>query len=408
MKPHLVVHRHQSDRLYDPEVFNRAVAPFSDAEDTVRLLAREVSVHADGITYRPSTKKGFRRVVTIDGRRLVNTFRPSTIVPLPGDHALFLDFMEYLFPEDEDRAHVMRWCATLIARPEVRMRYGLLLISERQGVGKTTLVDAVLAPLVGRWNVSSPNEHQVTESGFNGWAAQKRLASINEIYSGHSRKTYDRLKQVISDDIIDVNQKFMEPFSIENWLHVAACSNSIRALHIDDGDRRWLVPRVTEKLQGDKSWWVKFHTWLKGGGLPHIAAWAEAYVRDGTVATGDRAPDTSAKKEVVNASRSEGARIAFDLAVDCVAQKREVVFLVDEVRQFVAGKRKLDIHDKRLETALTLRKALVEGGMKEPDHKPGTEKRVRTDDGLHYVVATFDIPDGTKWESLSAKKEVPM
>lgn len=56
------------------------------------------------------------------------------------------------------------------------MRYAMLLISERQGVGKTTLVDAVLAPLIGRWNVSSPTESQVADSGFNSWIAHKRLA----------------------------------------------------------------------------------------------------------------------------------------------------------------------------------------------------------------------------------------
>ena len=37
------------------------------------------------------------------------------------------------------------------------MLYGLLLVSETQGVGKTTLGERILAPLVGWHNVSVPD-----------------------------------------------------------------------------------------------------------------------------------------------------------------------------------------------------------------------------------------------------------
>jgi hypothetical protein len=80
---------------------------------------------------------------------------------------------------------VLKWCATLIARPSIRMGYGLLLISEQQGIGKTTLGAHILAPLVGLHNTSFPGENDIT-SAFNEWVAHKRLAVISEIYSGSS------------------------------------------------------------------------------------------------------------------------------------------------------------------------------------------------------------------------------
>jgi hypothetical protein len=404
MEPHLAAHRTLTNKLYSPEVLNRYIAPFSDAEDVARLLSKEVSVHADGIAYRPQKKSKLSRLVIVDGERLINTFRPSVVVPLVGDWQPFLDFMKYLFPDPEDREHVLRWCATLIARPDVRMRYALLLISERQGVGKTSLIDAVLAPLVGRWNVSTPSESQIADSGFNSWIAHKRLAHISEIYSGQSRKSYDRLKVVIADDSIDVNRKYMEPYTIENWLHVVACSNSIRALHVDDGDRRWLVPRVTEELK-PREWWDSFHGWLRGGGLPLVAAWAEAYVEEhGAVRTGDRAPDTTAKDEVIAETRSEGQRLAVDLAgmaKEFAADKGDgkVVLLVDEVRAWIASKRGMSIDNGKLESGLTLRRALIGAGLLEPDRKPGaSDRRVKVGQRWRSVVATFDIPADAKWE----------
>ena len=47
-----------------------------------------------------------------------------------------------------ERYEVMKWCATLIARPDVRMTYAMLLISEQTGTGKSTMGE-ILSQLVG-------------------------------------------------------------------------------------------------------------------------------------------------------------------------------------------------------------------------------------------------------------------
>ncbi len=126
--PHLFAHT-QSNHLLAPEVFNRTVAPFSDVDDTARLLVKNLSVHADGITYQPALPKDLGRLITVDGKKLINTYRAPTIRPLTGHPGPFLDFIDRMFPIPSDRSEVLRWCATLIARPDVRMHYGLLLIS---------------------------------------------------------------------------------------------------------------------------------------------------------------------------------------------------------------------------------------------------------------------------------------
>ena len=63
---------------------------------------------------------------------------------------------------------MQRWIATLVARPDIKMRYGVLLISEAQGVGKDTLISGVIAPLLGGI-ASTPSEEELIESAHNGW-----------------------------------------------------------------------------------------------------------------------------------------------------------------------------------------------------------------------------------------------
>jgi hypothetical protein len=204
---------------------------------------------------------------------------------------------------------VLRWCATLIARPDIRMGYALLLISETQGVGKGTLGEKILAPLVGMDNVSFPSEQELVDSAFNYWAAHKRLAVVHEIYAGENHKANDKLKSFISDGHFEVNRKYQSLYQVENWVHIFACSNSFSAIKLETNEeRRWFIPRVTEK-QRSKEYWEKINEWLtREGGLGKIAFWASQYVenQENVVAPAERPPETETKKKVVREAYSTG------------------------------------------------------------------------------------------------------
>ena len=71
------------------------------------------------------------RMVTDRSTSAINLHIPSQIKPKAGDATPFIEFMEYMFLQEAECLEVMRWCATLIAQPKVRMEYGLLLVSEQ-------------------------------------------------------------------------------------------------------------------------------------------------------------------------------------------------------------------------------------------------------------------------------------
>jgi hypothetical protein len=405
--PQVFIHRKYPSRLLSPEAFNLAVKPFSNVEDTARLLADRFPVQANGVAYRPHRDGQGAQILTVDGERLINTFRPSTTKSAAGDIGHFLEFMAHLVPDEIECHHVKQWCATLIARPEIRMQYALLLISETQGVGKTTLASSILAPLVGWWNVSCPTEQQITGSKFNGWSAHKRLAIISEIYSGQSRKCYDGLKAVITDDMVEVEQKYREPYKVENFVHIIASSNSMQALHLDAEDRRFLVPRVTEQKKPSE-YWKSLNAWLNNGGLAIIAFWADGYVKQhGPVEKGSPPPATTAKDQVIAEARSEGARMVYDLAQTIIEQGEKVVLRLDEVREFVAQARGMNLGDMRLEKQLTLRKALIAGGMKQLPSTKAQDRRIAISGRPTEVVATFDVEPGTNWAQISVFHRKP-
>lgn len=316
---------------YDRDRFNAAVRPLSHTRDVASLI--EDDAYAGGrplrLTYDPGQPSG----VVADGEVMaLNRFRPASIRPLAGTADPWLDFLKYLFPDEGDKAEMERWCATLVARPGTRMNYSVLLISEAQGVGKSTLGN-ILSALVGPHNTSYPGQSEIG-GRFNAWQSEKRLAVINEVYAGHSWGVYNALKNAVTDQFIDVEKKFQNSYKVKNWLHILACSNSMRALRLDVSDRRWFVPRVTE-VKWDKESFEKLHRWLESGGLGHILHWALS--RENYVAPGAEAPLSSQKNEVVKAGWSDAARAVAALGDVMAASDRPLAVTVSSLRWYVKG-----------------------------------------------------------------------
>ncbi len=291
---------------FDSRRFNKEVAAFSNADNTARLFDNEYTKGKTyGICYRPDLKE---TIVMDDGKPSINRHIPSSIKPSEGNPKPFLDFLTYMFPNEGERKEVERWCATLIARPDRRIEYGLLLVSEATGIGKTTLGQNILAPLVGKHNASFPNESQIS-GDFNSWAGEKRLAVVSEIYQGHSWKTYNKLKEFITDKEVTINIKYEKEYTVQNWVHIVACSNSKTPLKMEEDDRRWFYPEVTEE-RWPKERFIEFHNWLESGGLGIIKKWADDFPSEHYLKRGDRAPMTEKKKKLVEDSLSDAQKEA--------------------------------------------------------------------------------------------------
>lgn len=397
--PAVFVHVAQPHRIMDEDTFNRAVRPFSNVEKSSKLLMQHLASQAQGVTYSPGEREG---IVIVEGRRLINTYRGATVIPTVGDAEPFLGFMTHLVPNDDDRRHLLKWVATLIAKPAIRMTYGVLLISQEQGVGKSTLGD-ILVELIGRWNVSFPSEQQVVDSQFNSWLVRKRLAIIHEIYAGHSFKAYNRLKYFITEKHVDVNEKYMPTYTLDNCIHIFACSNSIEALKLETDDRRWLIPRVSSKTL-PKEYWIEFRAWLEAGGYGIIARWASDYVKgNGYVMPGEHAPSTSLKVEVIEEGWSEAHKFVADLALAIKKLETPVVISVEELRAYVFHEFKASSGARKPDSALSICKVLKAHGLKVPAFSSSNEVRRFTINGRKCsVAANFDIPSDQEWSDLKS------
>lgn len=320
--------------------FNIAVRPFSDVADTSALLHRFSGHICDKVTFMPSLPSG---MVSVDGEYCLNQYVDRRLKPLrsnsPSSTKPFWDFMEYLLPRKEERDVVASWMATVYAKPHVRVAFGLLLLSKMQGVGKSTLLN-MMAELIGRKHVSFPGDAMI-QGDFNGWLVNKRLVVVHEIYAGQSWKTYNRLKTLITDEFVEANNKHVVNYTLPNWTHFAAASNSMEALRIENDDRRWFVPYLPTVLYDN---YGELRNWVRSGGLRYLAGELLDYGK--YLSEGDKAPQTEAKVALIDQSMPTDERIVLVLMErmdhgSCIDVKEMWLWLQQEVkgRAFISPQR---------------------------------------------------------------------
>jgi hypothetical protein len=372
IRPELFVHKDWPSDTYTKDEFNNKTAPYSDAANVADKLQKYDASKAVELRYVPHQPPG---IFHQDGTLCLNTHRPSSVTRVSGDASIFEDYMEHLIPIERDRVEVLKWITTLVARPDIRMKYGLLLISEVQGVGKSTLGEKILAPLVGWNNVSVPSTQDVVDSNFDYWSVRKRLSIIHEIYEGGNKKAYDRLKSIMTEDNRTVNQKYLANYTIECWVHIFASSNSRVPIKISGDDRRWLIPAVTE-VKRTSTFWNEFNGWLtRENGLGIVMDWLYRRAEDvrNVVSPSDDAPLTEAKDDVVIEGYSEGQRLTLEVLSRIRDEAREanqkIVVIDTELRRMIKEIIHEGRHTSYLETPHTLRKIAKRVGFKINKHR---------------------------------------
>ena len=226
----------------------------------------------------------------------------------------------------------------MIALPEVRMIYGVLLASSQTGTGKSTL-GHILARLVGRQNVSHPTGETIIE-GRNTWVAERRLAIIEELYEGHKFTVANKLKPIMTQPEVRVNEKNVKSYDDFNCVQILATSNHERAITLDNEDRRWLVPRVTSQKNWLAEQWDEFYAWLSRDGIGIILRWALDFEKTGSryVNAGEMAPLTAAKQELIIASLSDAQTLALEIARRLSAVSEPAAVSVRAVWEQCVGK----------------------------------------------------------------------
>lgn len=257
------------------------------------------------LAYKPN------RPEFMEAGTLFNLYRPSDVVPFPGDTTLWREHMEYLFPNERERNLVLNWIAWLIQNLALKPKHALLIQGYAQGTGKSFIAE-VLRLILGKGNAETVSQNDLL-STFNGWALKTKLLVIEELRALDRGAAKDTLHDIITQESISVNEKNVARFQIENCFGILAMTNNDAALKIDNADRRYLVVRTDAKPRNraeygpdfDPKYYARLYALLKDRAA--IAAIAnELMTRDlGDYNAQGSAPETDAKGDMIESGLTD-------------------------------------------------------------------------------------------------------
>lgn len=265
-----------------------------------------------------------------------NLWPGFAVEPRKGDITFWMRLLDHLFGDaHEARSYFERWCASQIQNIGTKHYTAILLYGTTQGAGKS-----LTGELLGSLFANSFHELNNLEwkSDFNGWARCKRFVLINEIVSGSDRDI-DLLKNCVTQQIVRINEKGIERYSLRDSISYLLTSNKPTALKLEDQDRRfwvWEIAHVIDqKLANSIGRWKRT---IEGrAALLHHFLHLDLGDFDPCV----RAPMTSAKEEMIAAGRATIDDFVRDEADTAREGHAQPVVLVDQLLQRFDGKRSL-------------------------------------------------------------------
>ncbi len=252
---------------------------------------------------------------------LYNIWRKSGVEARLGDVKPFLDHMAFLFPNEADRELVLDYLALLTQKPAQKIHFALL-VRGSQGTGKSWIGN-LMERIIGRPNVVRPSNDEVV-SRWTHWMEGAQLAIVEELMTLGRLEVANRLKPVITDPMIRIEEKNCSLYSIPNHLNFICFTNHEDALKIEHGDRRWMVV-FSPAVKKEAAYYERLFGYLENGG----AAFVKHFLSQRQIVLNGHgvAPATSGKETMRRMSMGDAESFLLDLY-----EAREAPFDFDLVR----------------------------------------------------------------------------
>jgi hypothetical protein len=283
-------------------------------------------------------------VFSENNRRYVNRYvdPPPEVVPAKAEAELFRDLCDYLFPRPGDQAFKRYWLQYMghvVQKPQTKIATALLFISEKEGIGKTLALYDIPRLLVGVDNATKVTNDDL-EGRFTGYLGNAHLLHLEEIHvNGHwsSSKIANKLKAVITDATVRVEQKGLDVYNIPNRLVVTATSNYNDAMFISSRqERRWGIYELSPDRAYSESQHRKYfdliHRFLASDRAAGVLRFIFGRINLAGFNPQTPPPMTLAKQRMSVLSMSEECQVIHDAMANGLTPFHRDLFQIDEVR----------------------------------------------------------------------------
>ena len=160
--------------------------------------------------------------------------------------------------------YIISWLAQIIQKPWKKTETALLFKGQ-EGDGKSCIAEFIRTRVIG-WEMSlvSCGLGKITQR-FNSCIMNKLFVELSELaVAGDEYNTaFDAMKVLITDPMITVEQKGIEPFNIQSHTNFFATTNHDFTVRMSESDRRWAAFETNSKYRGNWQYFDKLHELIR-------------------------------------------------------------------------------------------------------------------------------------------------
>ena len=189
----------------------------------------------------------------------INYWVPPSVQPQSGDPSKIGKFLNQVIcnRQRESLIYLIKFLAHMWQKPEEKPGVAIVLLGG-QGTGKGTFFQ-LLANIWTRTTLQvSSVEHIV--GGFNAAMERNFIINMDEALFSGDRRAMDRLKSMITEPTITIEQKYQPRRTVGSIHRFFAASNHQHFGNIEKDDRRFVFLRVSEERKGDHNYFGEIHS----------------------------------------------------------------------------------------------------------------------------------------------------
>lgn len=183
----------------------------------------------------------------------LNYWVPHTIKPQKNDFKIIERYLLEVVCDDYESSYtyLINFLAHMLQKPEEKPGIVPVLIGG-QGTGKGVFFQ-LLKAIWSKTTLLVSNIDEVVGK-FNAALERNYIVCMDEALFSGDRKSLDRLKSIVTESTIRIEQKYQPSRTIESFHRFFAATNHDHFAHIDNDDRRFFFLRVSPSHQQDSKY----------------------------------------------------------------------------------------------------------------------------------------------------------
>jgi hypothetical protein len=198
-----------------------------------------------------------------------NSWRGFAVLPTAGwqkQRRLLRHIFRIICRRDKAKfKYLMKWLAWAVQNPDRHAEVIIVLISNTEGSGKSTL-GIIMLDIFGRRHGLLVDDKDQLLGNFNSHLETTCFVLGEEVLWAGDNKTADALKSRITASSIPIEAKYRQRRQVPNRLHVMLTTNHTWAISAGMQARRYFVVEVSDEVAQDPGWFGPLYQDLDEGG----------------------------------------------------------------------------------------------------------------------------------------------